>query len=95
MPRVHDGCERCGRPVRHGKVCRSCEAQVRRALLHARRLAVGHAGLGFRGTVRDLRARVLPELRRAGMRGLTLTGAARQVQRSLNALMASERGRVA
>jgi len=88
-------CEHCGRCIRHGKVCQSCERQVQRALLDARRLVAGNVVLGFRGTVRDLRARALPEVRRASMQGLTLAGGARQVQWALNALMASERGRAA
>jgi len=90
---LRERCEGCGRRVvRHGKVCRSCEAQVQRALLDARRLAAGHAVLGFRGTVGDLRARVLPEIRRAGMRGLR---PGREVQRVLNGLMAREGRRTA
>lgn len=95
MRALREWCEACGRRVvRHGKVCRKCEARVQAELARARRLmgrmSTGNLVLAYRGTVRDLRARALPELRRAGMRGLTPARNAPAVQRALNRLMKRE-----
>lgn len=84
MPRRRDvwgRCESCGRRIAHGRVCRRCEDDTQRQLDRARGL-VDRAlvGVGFRGTVGQLRARALPAIRRAAMEGMTLRTAAVRVQ---------------
>lgn len=81
-------CEGCGRSLRHGKVCRRCQAEIARQLDLARRLAARKfAGIAFRGKVGQFRAQVLPEIRRAAMKGASLATADRRLQARLVTLM--------
>ncbi len=87
-------CERCGRGIRYGKVCRRCEADVARQLEEARRLVNrGLRGIGYAGTVGGLRSQVLPALRRAGMQGLTLARDSARIGVRIAAIMAEEHPR--
>jgi len=85
-------CERCGRQIMHGRVCRPCEADVARQLEEARWLVNrGLRGVGYAGTVRTLRAEVLPALRRAGMEGLTLSKDSVRICARVRLIMLRER----
>ena len=81
-------CEGCGRAVKAGRICGRCKARVQRRLDQARAWANDPIqAVGYHGTVREMRATVLPELRRAAMRGMTLREAGR-LQRRFDAIMA-------
>lgn len=86
----------CGRRIKAGKVCARCRARIARELARARAMANdGRRAVGYRGTVRELRERVLPALARMGMEGLTVAQAHRRVQARLDMLMIHEGGWVA
>jgi len=77
-------CEGCGRRLRHGKVCRSCEAEIARQLEAAKRLWTLHPrAIACVVTVRELRREVLPQIRRAAIQGLVLASDASLVQTRL------------
>ena len=81
-------CEMCGRRVKAGRICGRCKARNQLRLDQARAWANGRVqAVGYHGTVSEMRATVLPELRRAAMQRLTLREAA-QIQRRFDAIMA-------
>jgi hypothetical protein len=83
-------CGVCRRSITVGKVCKGCEARIARDLARARELVNrGLIAVGYHGTVKGLRERALPEIRRAAMQGLVLSAAVR-VQARLNAVMLRE-----
>jgi hypothetical protein len=80
-------CEVCGRRrVKHGRICRGCKARVQRELDEARGL-VNRSLIVYAGTVGRFRRHVLPELRRAGVRGETLCRDGGWIQGRLNRFM--------
>ena len=81
-------CEMCGRLLKVGRICGRCKARNQRQLDQARAWANDPIqAVGYHGTVSEMRATVLPELRRAAMQGMTLRQAGR-LQRRFDAIMA-------